>query len=335
MQAGRTPASRPAAPPSATSRSCRRAPAQRVAADERAIGGVDAAQHPAEAELARRDPLVVVVGQPARAELHVDQDQPGLDPGHQQRFLAEGTQAPAVAGVDHCVEHRERVVGGDEDLEAQVARVAGARDRDSGPGDLRVAEVEEGQARDIRRQRLQDLARPRALDREHAVLVAHVLDFDREAADQVREVPEVRPGRRHEELVVGVAERDPVLQDEAAVVAPDGVLRPARAALPDVSGKHSCQEALGVLATDPVLEQGRGVEEPGAVADREVLVLGRHVVPERAQVPRPVGVEPGPVELAEPVMEWGGLHRRSPAPRRCRLLEWVLATLDPHWTHVQ
>ena len=95
-RAGRSRPSRGPARRSPSARSCRRARGgSALAPDERPVVVVDALEHPAEAELLGRDAVVVGVGEPARGELDVDEDQAGLDPGHQQGLLAEGPQAVA------------------------------------------------------------------------------------------------------------------------------------------------------------------------------------------------------------------------------------------------
>ena len=86
-----------------------------------------------------------------------------------------------------------------------------------------------------------------------------------------------------------MAEHDAVLDDEAAVVAPERVLGVAGRARPDVAGEHAGQEPLGVGTVDPVLVQRRRVEDPGAVADREVLELLRHLVAVGGEVCRTSG----------------------------------------------
>ena len=103
-----------------------------------------------------------------------------------------------------------------------------------------------------------------------------------------------------------MAEDDAVLHHEAAVVAPQRVLRLPGPAGADVADQHAGEEPLGVRAGDPVLEQRRGVEDPDGVADREVLVLRRVGVAQRRQVALPVRVEALRVELAEPRVERRG-----------------------------
>ena len=163
----------------------------------------------------------------------------------------------------------------DADLVAEVTGVAGARDRHRRLGDLGVGVVEVAQLLDARGELREDLPRARSLHGQHAVVVGDVLDRDVEPPGEVAEVADVRLRRGEQELVLRVPEDHAVLEDEPAVVAPDRVLRLARTALPDVARHHAGEQPLGVLAGDPVLVQRRGVEESGAVADREVLVLRR------------------------------------------------------------
>ncbi len=121
-------------------------------------------------------------------------------------------------------------------------------------------------------------ARARPLDRERADVLADLLDRDGHAPDPVGEVGEVRLGRGQQVLVLARVEDDPVLDDEAAIVEPDRVLRLTGGATPDVACQDPGQERLGILARDPVLVERTRVEDPGGVADREVLELVGHLV---------------------------------------------------------
>ena len=71
------------------------------------------------------------------------------------------------------------------DLVAEVAGVAGARDRHRRAADLGLGVLEVRQAVDLRGEPREDLARPRPLHGEHAVVVGDVLDLDLEPPDQV------------------------------------------------------------------------------------------------------------------------------------------------------
>ena len=136
-----------------------------------------------------------------------------------------------------------------------------------------------------------------------------------ETAPEVLEPGEVRLGGRQQEVVGGRPEDDAVLDDEAAVVAPERVLGATRGAGADVAGEHAGEVALRVATVDAVLEQRRRVEQPGGVADREVLGLLRHLVLRRGQVVRPVLPEARLVQGAGPLVE-----RRRPdhAVASCR-----------------
>ena len=109
-----------AGPSPPSRRRCRRSPSatsvQQLAPDRVASRRTarspsrDAPQHPAQPELLGRDPVGVGEREPAVVPLDVDQRQPGLDAQHHQRLLAERPDAVAAAGVEHRVEHVERVV---------------------------------------------------------------------------------------------------------------------------------------------------------------------------------------------------------------------------------
>ena len=143
-------------------------------------------------------------------------DEARLDAGHQEGFLAEREEVVALARLDDRVEHLERVVGVDEDLVAEVAGVAGARDGDGGLGDLHVGDAEEAEV-GTSGASLARMARERGpWTASIAVVLGDVLDRHVELADQILEVAQVGLGGGHEVLVVGVAEHDAVLEHEAA-----------------------------------------------------------------------------------------------------------------------
>ena len=56
-------------------------------------------------QLDRGDPVVVGPRVAARGEVDVDEQEAGLDPGHEQRLLAERAQTVRGAGLDDGVEH--------------------------------------------------------------------------------------------------------------------------------------------------------------------------------------------------------------------------------------
>ena len=91
--------------------------------------------------------------------------------------------------------------------------------------------------------------------------------------------------------------------DEAPVVAPGRVLGMPGLARANIPGEHTGQEPFRVRTVDPVLVERRRVEYPGAVADREVFELVRHLVPVGREVARPVAPQAGLVERAGSVVE--------------------------------
>ena len=106
------------------------------------------------------------------------------------------------------------------------------------PRDAPRRQAEERDRRHARDERREQLARPRSLDGEDAVLVADLLDGDLvAAADEVLEIGEVRFRGGQQELVGGRSQDDAVLDHEAAVVAPGRVLRVPGGAAPDVAGE--------------------------------------------------------------------------------------------------
>ena len=277
--------------------------ADRLAADEAPAAVADALEHPALAELLRRDPVVVGPGRAAVLPLGAGERQAGLDAQHHQRLLAERPEPVRPAGLEDGVQDLHRVVGRDGQLEAQVAGVAGARHHDRDRRELGLGEPEVRQVGDLGHQPGEHVARARALDGEHRVVVGDVLDRDA-AAVLVRGQPaQHRPRGRHQQLVVALPEDDAVLHHEAAVVAPQRVRRAAGPQDAQVAHHHAGQEVDGLGTGDPVLEERRGVEDAHRVAHGEVLVLGGVGEAQRGQVPRPVGVEVLVVELGQALVE--------------------------------
>ena len=123
---------------------------------------------------------------------------------------------------------------------------------------------------------------------------------------------------RGQQELVGPAVLDhAVLQHEAALVEPGRVVGVPRRAAADVARQHAGQEPLGVPARDAVLVERRGVEDAGAVADREVLELVRRLVARHDHVAGPVLPEPGLVERAGPLVEGRRAdHRGASIPGR-------------------
>ena len=153
---------------------------------------------------------------------------------------------------------------------------------------LRVLEV--GEPVDGAVEAREQPARPRPLEREHRPLLRDLLDPDVVAApDQVGEVREVGLRGREHEVVLAVPQEHAVLDEEPAVVAPDGVLGVAGLEDARVTGEHAGEERLRAGAGEPVLEQRRRVEHARGVPDGEVLELLGEAVLLRCQVARTSG----------------------------------------------
>ena len=107
---------------------------QRLAADE--IVGLGLQRHgEADASLER----IGLVG-----EFIAGEDQPGLDAHHVERRHAHRLQPVRLAGLPHRVEHFFRVARMAQDLVAELAGVAGARDHDRHA--LRIADAGDREA---------------------------------------------------------------------------------------------------------------------------------------------------------------------------------------------
>ena len=256
----------------------------------------------------------IVPGEAARVEIGVEEQQPRLDAEHVQGGEPERQDAVALHRVPQRVPDVQRVRRVDPDLVAEVAAVAGPADGHPRPADLPLRHAEVRDLLHLRDESLEQVARARALEGERPDVVAHLLDRDVVAADAVLEIGEVRLGAREEVLVLGGVQDDPVLDDEAAIVEPAGVLGLARRACPDVAGEDAGQERLRVLARDAVLEERTGVEQARGVADREVLHLVRHLVAVRGEIAGPVAPQLRLVERVRALVEGRGADHAVTGP---------------------
>ena len=131
----------------------------------------------------------------------------------------------------------------------------------------------------------QDRAGIGALEREHRVVREGVLDLHlrRGVLLEPGEVLLVirRVGHR-QVAVLGQAVGEEVVEDPAVLAAEHRVLGAAHGDLRDVVGEDPLEEGLGARAAGLDLAHVRDVEEPGALADGDVLladalVLHRHL----------------------------------------------------------
>ena len=250
---------------------------ERAAADEVAL--LVQAHRPVEPELVGRGFLPVDPGVVGRVVVDLDHEEPGLDPRHVHRQDAAGHQAVVVAGDDQRVPDRERVGVVHPDLEAEVAGVAGARDRHRVAGQrvLHQAEVLERVER-LRAAAVEDRARLRALQAQRRDLVGDLGDLDVQAHRVHRQPAQRRLGRGHAEALLGQARDGAVVEHLALVVAPAGVVDLPHRHLEHVAGRDPVQQARGVGPLDQVLHQRRDVDQRRRVADRPVLAVEPEVV---------------------------------------------------------
>ena len=202
--------------------------------------------------------------------------------------------------------------GRNPDLVPEITGIAGPRDRHGQAAQRCLGQTEVRKLLDFRGEFGEDRPRGRPLDREDAVPLGDVLDLDVATVQQAGEIRKVRLGRRQQVVVRGMPEHDAVLDNEAPIVTPDRVLAVTRRTCRDVAGEHAAQEWLRVRAVDPVLEQRRRVEQPGAVADGEVLELLGDLVLGGSQVADPVGPQAGFVRGARALVEGRGSDHRRP-----------------------
>ena len=188
-------------------------------------------------------------------------------------------------------------------LPAELTDVRDAHREHARASDLDVAGAEEGEplvGEVVARDPLQQLARPRPGDREHAVACGDVLDPHRPVLRGVTldpgEVVRLGRCRRHDVVAAGLDERDGDVGLDAA---------PGRAHLrqrhpPHLGrqpvGAEPVEQRLGALAADDELREARLVEHADAAAHRAALLAD--------------GVEP--VAAAERVLVAGGPGPREP-----------------------
>jgi hypothetical protein len=246
-----------------------------------------------------------------------EHDEAGLDARDVERVEPRRGEAPGAAGGDQRVPEPERAVALDPHLVAEVAGVAGAADPDlevvdAGPDDAEEAQgVEVGVARGA-----QHLARGRALDGDGREPRAGVLEADPIAARGRREPVEGRVGGGQAVVVLAEAGDRAVVDDLAAVVAPAGVGDAADREPGDVAGEHPGEHRRGVGSGHLVLVEGRDVEQPGRLAESEVLAVVGGVVAADGVVAGPVLPAIARAQLLRALVERRrDRHGRVGAPR--------------------
>ena len=230
--------------------------------------------------------LLVVVARHDHAGLHPN----GLDD-------VDAVRDRARAG--HGVPDRRRVLGREEDLEAELAAEAGARQDHGRAAELHLLGDEPEVPQPVHvgvGDRAHEVARPRPLDLQARQVHAQVLERDVEALRGVLEVRlPVHAVRHHPQVVAGEAEHRAVV-DEQSVLVEEGPVADLPGGHPQhVVRVHALHGLHGVGAAELPLVQRREVPHADALAHGAVLALG-------------VAEAAGPPPAA--LVDEGGTHRR-------------------------
>src|SRR6266851_3957140 len=169
-----------------------------------------------------------------------------LEPERVAGPQADRLQALGLAGLEQRVPHARRVGARDEDLEAVLAGIPGARDRRHRAGHLRRGHTEGDDVVDVHRgDAAQDLRRARTLRRDERGL--------------------------HREAVGCDAVDDDVVDDRPALVRQQTVASVTDLETRDVARDQAVEGGEGARALEEELAHMREIEEPRRAADRAML----------------------------------------------------------------
>ena len=251
------------------------------------------ADEPAEPDLVGAVDLLRVHRVARRGVVDLEQDETRLEAGDVEREHAGRPEGVGVARRHERIPDGRCPLGGDPQLVAEVARVAGPRDVD-GDGapalaDLRgpsaeVAQVGEGLAG----RHLEHRSRARPLERESGQRLRDVLDVDVEAGRVLAEPAVLRVGGGPAELALGDPVDRAVVDDLAVLVAPRRVVDLADGHPRGVARDHPVDERVGARTGQAVLVERADVDERGRLADRVVLDVVDVGVDGRGEVARPL-----------------------------------------------
>ena len=238
---------------------------QRLAADETLLVELDGKAEP---RLVR-----VVVGRDVGAP-----DAIALLEAHRvDRAVAAGDETEVASRLPDRIPEREPELGWAVQLPAELADVGHAQREARDVADRQLAGVHVGEVERRRRQRLEDLARPRSPESEACVRRGDVLDRDvaRRVLADPREIvlAEGRPGH-DPEPIVGEPGDGEVALDSAARVQHRGVGDGAHVARDPVCAQP-LEERSSALAGDLDLRERRLVEERRRLAAGDVLGADR------------------------------------------------------------
>ena len=277
---------------------------------------------PAEAHLERRVFLRLDQRLLAAREIDVDQQQPGLDPRDVEREHPRGPHVERLAARHQGVPH------------LSPRRPTGSRSRNRGRPCSRSARSRRGRRRSCPRvtrkylsfsmsasaTRFAAAARGRPLEGERRDLLGDVLDLDLHP-DRVLAEPAQRRVRGRPAVDVLLEARDgPVVDGLAVLVAPGRVDDLPDGDLPEVARDDPVDEPRRVAPGEPVLVQGRDVDQRRGVADRVVLVLVVRLVRGDGVVARPLAVAQALAERERLLVDRGSDRQTSPRWSAARII---------------
>jgi len=241
-----------------------------------------------------------------RHVVHLDQEQACLDPRDVQSQHPAGSEAIGSAPLHQVIPDRFGVPSLEPEFEAQVTGVAGAGETDRDAADGTAGGVEEPQPVHIGLdRRLQDLARGRPLHGERRHGVGNILDGDGKPGGVLVQPPQIGLRGGEPEFVFGQAGQRAVVQYLAPFLAPGGVNHSPHLQVPHVARDHPIHQQRRIAAPNPVLEEGRDIQQCRRGSDGPILAIVGEFVGTGHEVTRP----PAPIlRLAQ---------RRGAGVKRC------------------
>ena len=223
-----------------------------------------------------------------REVVHCDQQESCFDACDIERQHSRGRDAVRRAGLRDRIPQRDGLRRIYPDLVAEVAGVAGARDRHRNSPDLGTRQPEVFQTGEIALGgKLQDLTRAWALEREGSRALRDVLNLHIETRRVQMQPPQRGIGRGHAVRLIAQDRDRTVVDLFALVVTPGRVQHLADLGFADVARDDVIEQPRGVTAGDQVLVQRRDIEQRRGIPNRVVFAIVRELVGARDDVPGP------------------------------------------------
>lgn len=243
---------------------------------------------PAQPQLERGGLPVLDDGPMRRYIVDPDQHQTGLDARDIESEHARRENQVGVSGFHDPIPESLRVAARRPDLVTEVTGIPGSRDLDRHTPDLTGRVTEEAQVvcgpiRGV----MQDPSRGRPLEGQRGQVVRDIPNRNVHPERVIQQPPQVRLGRSEPEGVVGEPSECSVVHHLAVGVTPGCIEHLVQLAFGDIPGHDAVQESLGVRPLDPVLVEGRDVDQCSRVADRPVLAVVMELVGTCREIPRP------------------------------------------------